>query len=457
MDHSAHRQPPTSAVGFGADAQPEQNGTPIRVAPKPKRRKRLQNVFLDDRGFLDQSDDYDTLLHGVDGGPILRKLKHPQPDLDAPIDPLYFLPFIAEKHEAQMRKDMDLSHLSPTLQEKLYQIIRDYWSVFDEKGVFVPVKKYECIINTGSARPIAVKNILYGELETQYMRKCITALAKVGHIRQIMDGSWLFKALLAPKPHQEHVKNINDFVGHFCVNYIPLNGVTRVIAYPIPRCDTAVFVKFSMGRFIWMFDVPMGYHQLTVASASQEKLAFQGVDAIKWTYTVMPFGPTNGPATFVNFIYDINSVWKLVAASRGVPVGDTTNTRIIIDNIVSWSSDEDYALEYIRCQLKVCQAYRLSLNLRKSHFFPRHFKFVGIDVSPDGNRPAKSNTNYLQLGLLQNLCVTWQSLSGLLSSILVSFITLNFAYHPCKRFARMNIPTLLPSIGRTMPRMPLTK
>ena len=28
--------------------------------------------------------------------------------------------------------------------------------------------------------------------------------------------------------------------------------------------------------------------------------------------------------------------------------------------------------------------------LLKSFFFPRRFKFVGIDVSPDGNRPAKS-------------------------------------------------------------------
>jgi hypothetical protein len=259
-------------------------------------------------GFPDQSDDYDTLLHGVDGGPILWKLKHPQPDINAPIDPSYYSPFVAKKHEAQMRKDMDLSHLSKTLQEKLYQIICDHWSVFDEKGVFVPVKNYKCVIDTGSARPIAVKNILYGKLEIKYMQKCIAALAKVGHIWQITDGSWLFKALLVPKPHQEHVKNIEDFVWRFCVNYIPLNGITRVIAYPIPRCNTAVFVEFSMGRFIWMFDAPMGYHQLAVAESSQEKLAFHGVDAIKWTYTVMPFGPTNGPATFVNFIYDIDSV-----------------------------------------------------------------------------------------------------------------------------------------------------
>jgi hypothetical protein len=157
----------------------------------------------------------------------------------------------------------------------------DHWSVFDEKGVFIPVKNYECVIDTGSSRPIAVNKILYGKLEMVIMGKCIAALAKVGHIWQIMDGSWLFKALLAPKPHQEHVKNIDDFVWQFCVNYIPLNGVTCVVDYPIPHCDMAVFTKFSMGRYIWMFDAPMGYHQLAVARASQEKLTFQGVDAIK--------------------------------------------------------------------------------------------------------------------------------------------------------------------------------
>jgi hypothetical protein len=92
-------------------------------------------MFLDNRGFPDQFDDYNHVLHGMDGGPILWKLGHPQPNLDTPINPLYFSPFIADKHEALMHtKDMDLSHLEPTLQEKSYKIIRDYWSMFDKKG-----------------------------------------------------------------------------------------------------------------------------------------------------------------------------------------------------------------------------------------------------------------------------------------------------------------------------------
>ncbi len=97
-----------------------------------------------------------------------------------------------------------------------------------------------------------------------------------------------------------------------------------------------------------MFDAPLGYHQLAVALASQEKLAFQGVNAIKWTYTVMPFGPINGPATFINFIRDINSIWK-DAKQHGVTIDDDTNTKIIVNDIISWAKLVDSALAYTEC------------------------------------------------------------------------------------------------------------
>ncbi len=121
---------------------------PIRVAPKAKRQKRLQNVFLDNREFPDQSNEYDHLLHNIDGGPVLRKLKHPSLDLTAPVDPAFFSEFILEKHEAEMRRDVDLSHLDPDLQERIYSMIQEFWSVFNSRGIFVPVKFYECIIDT---------------------------------------------------------------------------------------------------------------------------------------------------------------------------------------------------------------------------------------------------------------------------------------------------------------------
>jgi hypothetical protein len=150
---------------FSLGVQAAQESSPIRVDPKPKRRKRLQNVFLDNRGFPDQSNDYDHVLHGMDGGPILWKLCHPQPDLEAAVDPSYYSLFVAKKHKALMRKDMDLLHLNPALQEKIYTIIHGHWSVFNKKGVFIPVENYECVIDTGTTRPVAAKKILYGKQE----------------------------------------------------------------------------------------------------------------------------------------------------------------------------------------------------------------------------------------------------------------------------------------------------
>jgi hypothetical protein len=156
-----------------------------------------------------------------------------------------------------------------------------------------------------------------------------------------------------------------------------------------------VFNEFGNGRWLWLFDALLGCHQLAIVESSQEKLAFQGPDAIKWTYTVMPFGPTNGPATFISFIHDVDSQWKALATSCGISINKQTNTRIIVDNIVNHGLNLSTSLQYMECQLRVCQAYCLSLSLKKSFIFPKQFKFIGNDVCPDGNHPAQSKHQLL--------------------------------------------------------------
>ena len=109
--HSPHRKPCLQVSSFGTAAQQPLKGNPIH--PKLKRHRKLQNVFLDDRGFPDQSNEYNHLLHSIDGGPVLRKLRLPMPDHNGPIDPSFDHPFIKEEHEEIMRKKVDLSHLDP--------------------------------------------------------------------------------------------------------------------------------------------------------------------------------------------------------------------------------------------------------------------------------------------------------------------------------------------------------
>jgi hypothetical protein len=162
---------------------------PIQVTPKPPRRGKPRNVFIDDRGFPDPSVEYDDLLSSIDGGSILRKLKHPTPPIDV-IDPLFNMQFDEALHGDYLRKNLDLSHLESSIQAAVTSLIKEFWSVFDESTYFVPVKHYECVIDTGSAHPIAVKKINYGPREILKMRSCIAALEKVGHVEQIHDGQW---------------------------------------------------------------------------------------------------------------------------------------------------------------------------------------------------------------------------------------------------------------------------
>ena len=143
--------------------------------------KKRQNVLYDDRGYPDQLHDFDVLLHNIDRGTILQKRKHPTPPLNK-IDPRFFSVYDEAAHGATLRKLLDLLHSDTSVQNNVYRLIQKYWSVFDDKGQFVPVKDYECVIDSGTARPICVKKIQYGPHETPIMRKCIVAIAKLGHI-----------------------------------------------------------------------------------------------------------------------------------------------------------------------------------------------------------------------------------------------------------------------------------
>ena len=91
---------PTPAV-----AEPK----PIRVAAKSKKGKRHQNVFYDNRGFPDQSDEFDYLLHQTGGGRIIRKRLHPAPPVDI-IDPTFNFPFDEAKHGEKLKKELKIDH-----------------------------------------------------------------------------------------------------------------------------------------------------------------------------------------------------------------------------------------------------------------------------------------------------------------------------------------------------------
>ena len=110
---------------------------PIRVATRTRGRKR-QNVLYDNRGFPDQSHNFDVILHSIHGGCVLCKRKHPAPSLDD-VDPAFLSIYNEAKHGQKLHSELNLSHLDKPTQTLVYRLFQKYWSVFDDKGRFLPV------------------------------------------------------------------------------------------------------------------------------------------------------------------------------------------------------------------------------------------------------------------------------------------------------------------------------
>jgi hypothetical protein len=86
----------------------------------------------------------------------------------------------------------------------------------------------------------------------------------------------------------------------------------------------------------------------------------------------------------------LDSTWKALACEHGITTNEDTNSNIIVDDILSHAKLLPIALLYMECQLHVVQSQNLSLSLKKSFIFPKHFECVGVDVCPEGNNPAMS-------------------------------------------------------------------
>ena len=185
-----------------------------------KRRQYVSPLF-DDRGFPHPGDEWESMLPEVDYGRLLRKRKHQPPRLDD-IDPKFGVEYDEATHGDTLRTNLKISHLTSHQQTVVTALVKKYWRVFSKEGVTTPVKDYLCEIDTGNARPIRCRNPAFGPLETPIMEKAIAKLVEHGHVIQIHDGEWLSKPLLAPKPHQESVANLETYVWRFCVNFLSM-------------------------------------------------------------------------------------------------------------------------------------------------------------------------------------------------------------------------------------------
>ena len=166
-----------------------------------------------------------------------------------------------------------------------------------------------------------------------------------------------------------------------CVSYRALNAVTKPFTFPIPRCDNAIasIISTVFGDNIYFItlDAKQGYHQISVKPTDREKLAFFAPNGVKYTFKVLPFGPTNAPTFYTCMTHELQKDWDLLfhnimqhMSTNDPSINIISNTnifinkkrliigsKVIIDDILSYSNNTKYLLLYIDC---ICKVFKVS-------------------------------------------------------------------------------------------------
>jgi hypothetical protein len=155
-----------------------------------------------------------------------------------------------------------------------------------------------------------------------------------------------------------------------CVDYRQLNKVTIKNRYPLPRIDD--LMDQLVGAHVFSkIDLRSGYHQIRVKADDIPKTAFRTRYG-HYEYSVMPFGVTNAPGVFMEYMNRIFHPYldKFVV--------------VFIDDILVYSKSEEEHAEHLKVVLQTLKDKKLYAKLSKCEFWLKEVSFLGHVISSNG-------------------------------------------------------------------------
>ena len=154
------------------------------------------------------------------------------------------------------------------------------------------------------------------------------------------------------------------------IDYRQLNKVTIENRYPLPRIDD-LMDRLVGAHMFSKIDLRSGYHQIRVKEEDVQKNSFRTRYGY-YEYLVMPFGVTNAPGVFMEYMNRIFHPYL----DRFVVV--------FIDDILVYSKSEEEHAEHLRIVLEVLKEKKLYAKLSKCEFWLSEVSFLGHVISGDG-------------------------------------------------------------------------
>jgi hypothetical protein len=159
----------------------------------------------------------------------------------------------------------------------------------------------------------------------------------------------------------------------FCVNYKPLNDITKKDNYPLPRIDE-MLDTLQDAQWFTTLDLASGYWQIKVKKEDQKKTAFITKFGT-YEFKVMPFGLCNAPATFQR------TMDKVLQRIKDKFV------LVYLDDVIIFSKTFEEHIQHVEEVMKRIRDANLRLKAEKCYFAAKVLQFLGHVVGKDGVKP----------------------------------------------------------------------
>ncbi|XP_052723852.1 uncharacterized protein LOC128193787 [Vigna angularis] len=241
-------------------------------------------------------------------------------------------------------------------------VVDEFPDVFpDEVPGLPPPREVEFTIDlVSNAGPISIAPYRMSPAELAELKEQIEELMDKQFIRP-SASPWGAPVLLVKK---------KDGSSRLCIDYRQLNKLTIKNKYPLPRIDdlldqlhgTTIFSKI---------DLRSGYHQIRVKEEDIQKTAFRSRYG-HYEYVVMPFGVTNAPAIFMDYM---NRIFRPYLDKFVV---------VFIDDILVYSKSYEEHEDHLRTVLGILREKELYAKFSKCEFLMKEVQFLGHIVSAGG-------------------------------------------------------------------------